>query len=79
MLFLGEKFPTLKELEVKVKKFEATNFVQLWKREARTIESAKKRVDRYMKEELKYYQLKYCCIHGGKKFKPEGRGVRDTL
>lgn len=23
-----------------------------------------------MKAELVYYQLKYCCVHGGKKFTP---------
>ena len=28
--------------------------------------------------ELKYYQLKFCCIHGGK-FKPGGSGIRDTM
>ena len=35
------------------------------------IEAAKKRgVDRPLKPELKYFQLKYCCVHGGQKFKP---------
>ncbi len=32
-----------------------------------------------MKPELRYHQLKYCCIHGGKRFKPGGSGLRDTL
>ncbi len=53
-----------------MKKYKKENFV----REARTIASAQKRVDRYMKPELKYYQIKYCCIHGWKRIRP-GEGV----
>ncbi len=62
-----------------MKKYKKENFVQLWKREARTIASAQKRVERYMKPELKYYQLKYCCIHGGKRFRPGGSGLREPM
>ena len=76
---LGETFRSYEEVEVKVKEYEKANFVQLWKREARTIASAQKRVERYMKPELKYYQLKYCCIHGGKRFRPGGSGLRETM
>lgn len=76
---VGEIFGTFEELQAKINEYEKANFVQLWKREARTIESAKNRVDRHMKPELKYYQLKFCCIHGGKKFKPGGKGIRETM
>lgn len=34
---------------------------------------------RYLNPKLEYYQLKYCCIHGGRKFKFEGKGIRDNL
>ena len=76
---VGETFLSFVEVEGKLKEYEKVNFVQFWKREARTIEAAKMRIDRYMKPELKYYQLKFCCIHGGKKFKPGGSGIRDTM
>ena len=76
---VGEKFHIYKELQLKVAAYEKTNFVQLWKREARTISSAMKRIDRSMKPELEYYQLKFCCIHGGKKFKSEGKGMRGNM
>jgi hypothetical protein len=76
---VGDKFGTFQELELMIAKYESANFVQVWKREARTINAAKKRIDRYMKPELKYYQLKFCCIHGGKKFKSEGKGIRGTM
>lgn len=66
-------------MEVKIANYEKRNFVQMWKREARTIDAAKKRIDRYMKPQLHYYQLKYCCIHGGRKFKSEGKGIRGNM
>lgn len=75
---VGQKFESFEVLEGKIKEFEKECFVQLWKRDARTLEAARKRVDRCksMKADLKYYQMKYCCIHGGKNFKAEGRGIR---
>ena len=74
----GDSFTTFLELEEKVKSYEESNSVQLWKREARTVTSARKRVDRYLKSDLKYYQLKYCCIHGAKAFKTDGKGIRQN-
>ena len=69
MFVVGDKFRSYKELEQKIKFFEENNYVQLWKREARTISGVQKRVQRYLNPELRYYQLKYCCVHGGKDFK----------
>ena len=34
-------------------------------RDARTVETTKRRMDRQLKEELKYYEVKICCMHGG--------------
>ena len=76
---IGEKFKTYEDLKVKIANFEKTSFIQLWKRDARTVEAAGKRIDRFMKPELLYYQLKFCCIHGGKKFKSEGKGMRGNM
>ena len=75
---VGKKFNTLDSLEEAICRFQDQNFIQLWKRDARTIDSvtAKGRVERPLKAYLKYYQVKYCCVHGGKPFKPEGHGVR---
>ena len=67
---VGDYFTSFLKLEEKIKSYEQSNSVQLWKREARTVASATKRVDRYLKPDLKYYQLKYCYIHGEKSFKP---------
>lgn len=59
------------ELEEKITAYSSTHFVQLWKKDARTIEAAKKRVGKIaskMSDALKYHSVKYCCVHGGKKF-----------
>lgn len=68
---VGDRFGSFAELEKAIAAYSSTNFVQLWKRDARTINAAKKRVGNIaskMGEHLKYQSVKYCCIHGGKKF-----------
>ena len=76
---VGETFSSFIELEKKVKLYEEKNFMKFWKREARTIAAARKRVARPLNEkDLKYYQLKYCCIHGGQQFRSRGTGSRSS-
>ena len=75
---VGELFQTYDMLERKLDEYKQKNFVELWKRDARTIEAARKRIDRPLKAELKYYEVKFCCIHGGQSFKSKGKGMRST-
>ncbi|KAL1442481.1 hypothetical protein MTO96_030787 [Rhipicephalus appendiculatus] len=66
---VGDRFASFVELEKVVAAYSSRNSVQLWKRDARTIDAARKRVGNIaskMGEHLKYQSLKYCCIHGGK-------------
>ena len=66
---VGDSFKTFDELEKRLKEFESVHYVKFWKREARTVEAATKKVNRYINPRLKYYQLKYTCIHGGQVFR----------
>ena len=75
---VGELFRSFTDLEEKIKSYKERVFCELWKRGARTIAAARKRVGRPMNGELKYYELKYCCIHGGQPFKAKGKGIRTT-
>lgn len=75
---VGDSFPTFQELDEQVKAYEKAHFVQFWKRDARTIETAKRRLNKFIKPELKYYEIKLCCIHGGQRFKSKGHGSRHT-
>ena len=67
-LTVGDKFRSFALWEEAVKKYELENYVQLWRRDARTIQAAKKRLtsttDRQFNEDLQYNELKYCCIKG---------------
>ena len=71
---VGDLFFTFQELDNKLKAYEKAHFVQFWKRDARTIEAAKKRLNKFLKPELRYYEIKLCCIHGGQRFKSKSKG-----
>ena len=76
----GEKFSNVEvEFELKLEAYKKQAFVEFWRRDSRMITAARKRgVDRPLKADLKYYDLKYCCVHGGRAFKPRGKGSRCT-
>ncbi|XP_065678930.1 uncharacterized protein LOC124810558 isoform X2 [Hydra vulgaris] len=64
-----------------IKKCEDTNFVQLWIKDAKTINAARKSIPKrasIMAPQIKYSFIKYCCIHGGQKFKYKGFRKRQT-
>ena len=66
-------------LQEKIASYGMENFVQVWIRDSRSISAAQERVKRKFSEEIRYYELTYACIHGGKKkSKPRGRGARPT-
>ena len=55
------------------------HFVKLWNWDLRSISAAQQgSMKRKLSEEIRYYKLTYPCIHGGKKFKPPGKGARQT-
>ena len=62
---VGNCFESFAKLEASVEKYERSHFVKFWKRDTRTIETAGRRMNKSLKPELKYYEIKYCCIHGG--------------
>ena len=75
---VGNVFRSLEEFESALKQYKESCFVEFWRCDSRTSEAAHKRgIDRPLKAELKYYELKYCCIHDGQNFKPKGKGTRN--
>ena len=75
---VGEMFSNYDDLSSKITRFERKNFVKLWKRDSRSVEAASKRLNRALSDKIKYYEVTFCCIHGGKKFKAKGEGLRTT-
>ena len=76
---VGDTFSSYEEFESRIEEFEKLNFVQFTHRDSRTLKSAAKRVPRVVEKankELVYYSIVLSCVHGGKKHKSEGSGVR---
>ena len=77
MLHDGDEFKSLTELCDKISDFEQTECVQLYIRRSRSITSAAKLSSKKnFNEDLKYSELEYVCIHGGKNFKTTSTGER---
>ena len=83
-LKVGDKFSSYEDVESAIRIFSKENTVDLHKRDSRTLGAAvrQKRIteDRGVKNgALKYYQIKYACIFGGRdNYKARGQGSRKT-
>jgi hypothetical protein len=57
----------LKKFRKKLETFEQENNVKFYKRDCRSLEAAKlraiKKKDSFTNLLIKYYELRYCCIH----------------
>ena len=81
---MGEKFSSLSQLEAKIVNYERKYYVDLYKRDSRTINSAIKKKcisgnkvpSDETKNKLKYYEIKYTCVHGGRSHKSTSSGKR---
>ena len=75
---IGERFKSFEELDTKLTNYEKATSTKFWIRDARTVGAAMKRTTRTLSKAIKYYQIGYRCIHGGRKFVPQGEGKRST-
>ena len=74
---VGEEFSSFDELNQRIIHFETKSFVQLYVRRSRSLEATRKRATKKdFPEQLKFGELDYHCIHGGKKFKSQSTGKR---
>lgn len=77
MLHTGDEFDTFNDLRDTILAYEQAEYVQLYVQRSRSIESALKRTPKKVfKENLVYTEVKYACIHGGKKFNTTSTGAR---
>ena len=75
--YVGQTFDSFDNLENWIKNYEEKNYIQLYKRNSQTVESAIKRTaERYVEKKLKYVRLTYSCIHGGRNFCSTSNGNR---
>lgn len=68
MLKVGSKFYTFEELSRRLEEFQEDQQVQLWVRDSRTVVAAAKRARRKsLNPALKYAELTYSCVFGGRR------------
>lgn len=71
---VGVKFQSFSSLLDCLKAYENETLVKYYVRESKTLENQIRKFPTNIAAEapktLKYYYLKYCCIKGGKKYKP---------
>ena len=77
MFAVGDTFHSFEELSSAIRSYQITQKVQFYIRDSRTIEAASRRdTKKTFKRELKYAEITYHCIHGGKQYKPTSKGKR---
>ena len=76
-LEVGTEFSSFNELSKALEAFESEQKVTYWRRDSRTLQAARKRgIDVDLDENIKYYELKYACLNGGRSFKSTSTGKR---
>ena len=71
-LNIGDSFYCLEDVEEALRLYEEKHSIKLYKRDVRSLEALLKRSLKLQKldkinERLKYGQLMYCCVYGGKR------------
>ncbi|XP_076100949.1 uncharacterized protein LOC143070591 [Mytilus galloprovincialis] len=74
---VGDTFSSFSALNTRIRQYEVQNNIEFYKRDSRTIESARKRrIKRELSEDLQFYQIRYSCINGGKEHNSKTNGER---
>ena len=77
---IGQTFNSFDECENELQKLKEENFVDLYRHDARTIEASIKRLPKkVLSENIKYSEMQYCCVHGGRLQKERKRQKRDRV
>ena len=77
-IHIGQKFEDFRAFESALERYQNVESVQFYKRDSRTVEKAQPRItNKKLNARLKYYEITYSCIHGGKRFKSRGAGLRE--
>ncbi|KAG1683753.1 Zinc finger SWIM domain-containing protein 3 [Nymphon striatum] len=76
-LRVGADFSTLESLLAAINEFQNEQKVSYWRRDSRTLKAAKNRgMDVPLNDEIKYYELRFSCIKGGRDYKSSSSGKR---
>lgn len=74
---MGREFSSYEELSLCIKKWEEESYVTLYTRSSRGLEAARRRAPRRtFAEALKFSELDYACVHGGREYKSKSSQKR---
>ena len=74
---VGDVFASYSQVEEAISAYEQHHFLQLYRRDSRSITAYEKRVTkRVSNRELRYSEVQFRCIRGGKKFASRSKGAR---
>ena len=78
MLNRRKKFEDFSSLEIAIQQYQKEENVQFFRRSSRAIEKAQPRMpDKKLNERLKYYEISFHCMRGGKNLKFRSTGMRE--
>ncbi|XP_064469882.1 zinc finger SWIM domain-containing protein 1-like [Ornithodoros turicata] len=75
-LSCGDTFASFEDLDRAVQEWSRSNAQKFYIRDSRTINAASKKTKRYLNPALRFYQVVYSCIKGGRHFKSRLQGLR---
>ena len=79
---LGDAFSSFADVKKRIDEYSRKKYVDFYVRDCRTIASAlnTKRMSRSISEDkkslLRYFEVKFACVHGGRKHKSRATGKR---
>ncbi|XP_071529158.1 uncharacterized protein [Panulirus ornatus] len=74
---VGMEYSNLSELLEAISTYEHENTIKLYRRDTRSIEAASRRcTKKTYNPDIKYTEIDFACIHGGRKFKTKSKGSR---
>ena len=79
MFCVGSTFSSFSLFRTAFSTFEDNTHSEFYTRDARTLTAAVRltpKIAEKANKDLKYYFIKYACIHGGRKFKSKTEGER---
>ena len=77
-LNIRQKSEDFSSFEIAIQQYQNAENVQFFRRSSRTIAKEQPRMpEKKLNERLKYYEIQFHCIRGGKNFKSRSMGMRE--
>ena len=65
-------------LTTAIMRYQNAENVQFYRRDSRSVENGQQRLEKKSNPKIKYYEVKYHCINGGKKHISKATGAREV-